>query len=120
MIPSIENLFKRGADLYYSCRHSYPLFKIEFRPSIGDEWIYKITIRGNDGKVASYSCAEFNDEVIIRMIKGLLDAEDVAYIHGAMYRNICQADYEGRIRDTGERVHFDLRPGAIAALEEEV
>jgi len=103
MIPSMENLFKRGADLYYSRRHSYPLFEIEFRPGVDGEWIYEVTIRGNSGKVAQYRCTDFNDEIIVSMVESLLSSEDMANIEAGLF----QREYSGEIRNTGDRVHIE-------------
>ena len=128
MMPSFENIFKRGADLYYSRRNSYPLFEVEFRPS-DNEWIYSILIRGNSGRVASCRCSEFNNDLITRMIENLLYSEDA--VENAMRiessyrtgfidtRNIFQRVWNGEIRHTGDRVHFDLHPGLEEELDEE-
>ena len=104
MIPSIENLFKRGVDLYYSRRHSYPLFEIEFRPDVDDEWIYEVTIRGNNGKVVQLRYTKFDDNIIVGMVESLLNSEDMANIE---LSSLLQREYTGEIRNTGERVHIE-------------
>ena len=134
MIPSMENLFKRGADLYYSRRHSYPLFTLEIRPGMRGEWIYEVTIKGNNGRVAQCRFIEFKDNTIVSMIESLLLAEDVASgeyedrldrdlrefetMREQAYTNIFQREYDGEIRATGDRVHIE--PAGINAISESV